>query len=207
MRVTALDIDPREPGVVRIEVDGGRFGAVSGTVVAGEGIRVGADLDSEQGQRLSEAADREAAYHTILRALGRRAYARADLARRLVRRGHAKDAVEAGLVRAEAAGFLDDAAYALHYVQTRAPNGRGPARLVRDLLSRGVDRALVDRAIAIQWPDGSDRGAAAFALAEKRAAQLGALPRQAKRRRLLAYLARRGYTGHQVTEIVGKVVP
>ena len=44
------------------------------------------------------------------------------------------------------------------------------------------------------------------ALATKRAAQLGTLPRQTKRRRLLAYLARRGFSGREVTEIVEGVL-
>lgn len=207
MRITALDPDLRNPGLIRVEVDGGRFGAVPKEMVEREGLRVGAECDPGLAQRLTEAADREAAYHTVLRSLGRRAYARADLGRRLVRRGHARDAVEAGLDRAQAAGFLNDAAYAEHYVQTRAGRGKGPARLVSDLLTRGVERGLIDRAIAQQWPEGSDRTEAPLALAEKRAAQLGDLPRQAKRRRLLAYLARRGYAGHEVTQIVGRVVP
>jgi SOS response regulatory protein OraA/RecX len=43
-------------------------------------------------------------------------------------------------------------------------------------------------------------------LASKRAAQLGALPRQSKRRRVLAYLARRGFSGREVTEIVERVL-
>ncbi len=39
-----------------------------------------------------------------------------------------------------------------------------------------------------------------------RAAQLGALPRPVKRRRVLAYLARRGFAGREISDIVGRVV-
>jgi len=70
----------------------------------------------------------------------------------------------------------------------------------------GVERSLIDRALAAHWPEGSDRAAVPLALAHKRAAQLGSLPRQTKRRRLVAYLARRGFTGREVTEMVEKVV-
>jgi SOS response regulatory protein OraA/RecX len=70
----------------------------------------------------------------------------------------------------------------------------------------GVDRALIDRAIAAEWPEETDKTEMPLALAKKRAAQLGGLPRQTKRRRLVAYLARRGFTGRDITEIVDKVV-
>jgi SOS response regulatory protein OraA/RecX len=45
-----------------------------------------------------------------------------------------------------------------------------------------------------------------LALAAKRAAQLGELPRQVKRRRVLAYLARRGFAGRDISELVARVV-
>jgi SOS response regulatory protein OraA/RecX len=60
----------------------------------------------------------------------------------------------------------------------------------------------VEGAIAEQWPAGADRRALPAALAAKRAAQLGNLPRPAKRRRLLAFLARRGFTGNEALEAV-----
>jgi len=96
--------------------------------------------------------------------------------------------------------------FARHYVATRAERGRGPARLARDLVLMGVARGSIDVAIAEQWPDDADRRAMPAALAAKRAAQLGALPRPVKRRRLLAYLARRGFTGREAVDAVTTVL-
>ena len=205
-RITALEADPRRPGAVRVEIDGLRFGAVPREVVAREGLTVGRELDGALQERLAAAADIEAAFRTVLRSLEVRSFARGDLGRRLQRKGHPRPAVEAALERAMEFGLLDDAAFAQSYVQTRAARGRGPSRLTRDLLSMGVERGLIERALAAHWPEGSDCTAVPLALAVKRAAQLGTLPRQTKRRRLVAYLARRGFTGREVTEIVDKVV-
>ena len=69
-----------------------------------------------------------------------------------------------------------------------------------------VERAQIEQALTAHWPEGSDRTGVPLALAQKRAAQLGSLPRQAKRRRVVAYLARRGFTGRDITELVDKVV-
>jgi regulatory protein len=204
--ITAVDPDPRRPGAVRLEIDGIRFGAVPRELVGAEGLAVGRLVDAELQQCLGAAADLEAAYRTVLRCLELRAYARNDLGRRLVRKGHPKQAVEAALERVVGLGLLDDTAYARNYVQTRAARGRGPLRLTRDLLAMGVQRSLIDGALAAEWPEGSDRSSMPLVLATKRAAQLGALPRQTKRRRVLAYLARRGFSGRDVTDIVEKVV-
>lgn len=202
--ITALEPDPRRPGTIRLEIDGARFGAVPHNLVSAERLAVGQPIDAELHQRLTWAADVEAAHRTALRCLELRAYARSDLARRLQRKGHPREAVEMALERIAALGLLDDEAYARSYVQTRAARGRGPARLSRDLLAMGVQRPVIDRAVAAEWPEGSDRTLMPRALVTKRAAQLGALPRTAKRRRLLAYLARRGFSGRDVTEIVDR---
>jgi regulatory protein len=205
-RITALDPDPHRPEAVRVEIDGARFGAVPRDLVRAEGLRVGGELDPALQDRLGVAADVEAAYRTALRGLEIRSYARGDLARRLVRKGHPRPAVEAALERAARLGLLDDAAFAQNYVETRAARGRGPSRLTRDLLSMGVERSVIDRALAAEWPEGSDRSAVPLALATKRAAQLGSLPRHVKRRRVVAYLARRGFSGREISEMVDKVV-
>ncbi len=205
-RITAIDPDPRRPEAVRVEIDGVRFGSITREVAAREGLVVGQPVDAELQERLGAAADVEAAFRTVLRALEVRSYARADLGRRLRRKGHAAASVEAALARAVELGLLDDGAFARTYVETRAARGRGPSRLTRDLLTMGVERSLIDRVVAAQWPEGSDRSAVPLALARKRVSQLGSLPRQTKRRRLVAYLARRGFTGREVTEIVDQVV-
>jgi regulatory protein len=205
-RITALDPDPRRPDAVRLEVDGERFGAIPREVVAREHLAVGLEIDASLQERLSAAADIESAFRTALRALEARSFARGDLARRLQRKGHPRAAVSAALDRVLQLGLLDDAAFALNYVETRAARGRGPTRLVRDLLAMGVERSLIDRAIQAHWPEGSDRSSVPLALAHKRAAQLGTLPRQTKRRRLVAYLARRGFAGRDISEMVDRVV-
>jgi regulatory protein len=204
--LTALEPDPRRPGTLRVEVDGVRFGAVPRDLAEAAGLVVGRPVDAALQEQLTAAADAEGAFRTLLRALERRSFARADLGRRLIRKGHPRPAVEAAVERAQTLGLLDDAAFALNYVQTRAARGRGPARLTRDLLAMGVERTLIDRALAAEWPDGSDRSRVPLALATKRAAQLGNLPRPVKRRRVLAYLARRGFAGREITDLVTRIV-
>jgi regulatory protein len=205
-RLTALVPEAQGAGAVRIEVDGERFGAVPPEVLRAERLEVGQELDEPLLTRLAAVAEVEATYRTALRAVERRSFARADLARRLRRKGHAPDSIQRALERLAERGFLDDAAFAANYVETRAARGRGPLRLARDLAAMGVERSVIDRALAghAGGADGTDD--IARALAAKRAAQLGDLPRHVRRRRVLAYLARRGFSGREVSEMVGKLL-
>ena len=203
-RITALVPEPS--GAVRLELDGQRFGAVAVEVVRAERLAVGRELDEALLARLAGLAEVEATYRTALRAVERRAFARADLGRRLRRKGHAPEAVERALERLAEHGFLDDAAFAANYVETRGARGRGPLRLARDLSAMGVERSVIQRAIAA-YAGGADlAGELPRALAARRAAQLGDLPRHVRRRRVLAYLARRGFSGREVSEMVGKLL-
>jgi regulatory protein len=191
---------------VRLELDGTRFGVVPAELIVAEGLSPGQNIAPDVHERLSAAADVEAAFRTGLRMLELRSYARADLGRRLQRKGHPRAAVDVALQRLLTMGLLNDEAYARNYVQTRAARGRGPSRLVRDLLAMGVQRSVIDRAVAAEWPEGSDRTSMPQALVSKRAAQLGTMPKQTKRRRLLAYLARRGFSGRDVSALVESVL-
>jgi regulatory protein len=187
---------------MRVHVDGRPYCAVPASALGRAEVGPGTHLTPERLNLLGELADEEGAFRTLLRALERRAFARADLGRRLARKGHRPEAVDAALARAAGLGLLDDADFSRNYVETRSTRGRGPARVQRDLLAMGVERRHIDAAIAAQWPEDVDRSAMPRALAVRRARQLGALPREAKRRRLVAYLARRGFTGPEVSQAI-----
>jgi regulatory protein len=205
-RITALVPEPRGAGSVRVEVDGARFASVSPDVIRRADLRVGRELDEALRSVLDAEAQVEAAYRTVLRCIERRSFARADLGRRLLRKGHTPEAVEAALDRAAEHGLIDDAAFAANYVETRAARGRGPLRLARDLMAMGVERGIIDRAVASHAHQTEGNVDVPLALAHKRAAQLRDLPRHVRRRRVLAYLARRGFSGREVSEMVGKLL-
>lgn len=204
--VTAIEPDPRRAASTRITTSAGTVCTIPADRVAELGLERGVPLDEQRVAALARAADEEAALRAGLAAIGRRSFARTDLARRLRRRGHPAPAIECALERLERLGLIDDLRYARNYVDTRAERGRGPARLRRDLLSLGVQGSMIDQAIGGRWPSGDPEPEVANALALRRSRQLGALPRATKRRRLLAYLARRGFTGQSAREAVTRAL-
>jgi regulatory protein len=205
-RITALDPDPRRPGAVRVMVDGKLFCTVHEAGVAGGDLAVGCEWNEQRAASAGRAADEEAAWRALLRALERRSLATAQLRRRLVQKGHPPGAVDYAIARAVELGLLDDAAFARQFVETRSARGRGPARLRRDLTVLGIPRAHIDAAVNAHWTEPEAVLSLAADLARRRARQLRGLPREARRRRLLAYLGRRGFTGRLVSELVTRLL-
>lgn len=204
-RISGLVPDPRREGVVQLQVDGLPLMSVPADLVGRLALRVGDPLPSDGHEALCRAADAEAAYRTLLRSLERRPFACRDLARRLVLKGHPPEAADLAVARAEQAGLLDDEVFARHYVQTRASRGRGPARLRRELTGMGVLAATADRVLREELPPEADE-VRVEAIARKRAAQLADLPRLDRYRRLLGFLARKGYRGVRVRELARKAL-
>ncbi len=201
--LTALAPDPRQPGYRLVEVDRGRFASLPVAALEPLSLQVGTELAPAALDRLRELADVEAAQRAALRALARRAHARGDLRRRLVRKQHPPAAVDAALERLTARGLLDDGRFAEQYAALRATRGKGPARLLQDLVAQGVERRTAEDAVGRALEDeGIDPRLEARAVAAKRARQLGGLPAPVRKRRLLAFLVRRGYTGPQVRNLV-----
>lgn len=204
--VGAVVPDARRPGSVRLLVDGRTLFTLAAEAAEAEGIVPGHVVDEAQFERLSAAADQEAALRTAFRLLERRPFAARDLARRLVQKGHPPEAASAAVEKASHMGLVNDLVFARHYIETRAARGRGPLRLRRDLAALGVERGVVDRTLVevLDPDDGQYPGAEA--LARKRLGQLKGLPASAQRRRLVAFLARRGYGGDAVRQMVGRLL-
>lgn len=205
--LTGLAADPRQPGFQLVEVDRRRFASLPEDALAGLSLVVGRPLDPRTLGRLTSLADVEAAVRAGARALARRGFATRDLRRRLLQRQHPTQAVEACLERLTALGLLDDGRFAHQYAASRAARGRGPARLLSDLIVQGVERRLAQQAVedALR-EEGVDPLEAARRAAHHRANVLRGLPPEVRRRRLTAFLVRRGFGGTQLTSVVREAV-
>jgi len=201
--LTGLAPDPRRPDYTLVDVDRGRFASLPAAALLGLDLVVGREISPLVLERLQELADLEAAHRAALRALARRAHARFDLRRRLLQKQHQPPAVDGALERLSAVGLLDDALFAADYAAAKARRGRGPARLVHDLQAQGVDRRIAEAAVRSSLAaEGVDPAQAVRELAEKRAKQLAGLPAVVRKRRLVAFLVRRGFGGAEVREVV-----
>jgi regulatory protein len=130
-----------------------------------------------------------------------------DLRRRLLLKGEPGTEVEAAIERLIAAGLLDDAAFARAFVRSKVVSqGFSRRRLQQELAKRGVARDIADAAIVeVLHDDDVDEGANIERAALKKLRTLRGLDEETQRRRLYAYLARRGYDADEVRAVVGRV--
>lgn len=221
-RITGLTPDPQRAGAVRVELAGLRFGAIDRADAEELALTLGVAVDEALEARLQSAADAEGALRAGLAALGRRAFARRELIRRLVQKGHASTSAERAAERLSSMGLLDDERFARAFAERAARQGRGPARVARDLAQRGVAREAAAAALASvehsadseatdHGPERPNRALGASgptleALAAARLRRMGAVDDQAARRRLHAFLARRGFSGPPVVALVRRLV-
>jgi regulatory protein len=201
--LTGLAPDPRRTDYRLVEVDRGRFASLPAEALVGLDLVVGREIGPRVFERLQELADLEAAHRAALRAVARRAHARLDLRRRLLQKQHPPAAVDAALDRLAAAALIDDTRFAVDYAAAKARRGRGPARLIGDLLGQGVDHRVAEEAVRVSLAaEGFDSTSAVRALAEKRARQLAGLPAAVRKRRLMAFLVRRGFQATEIRTVV-----
>lgn len=136
-----------------------------------------------------------------LRALTMAPRTRGELATAMRRKGVPDEAAGEVLIRLQAAGLIDDQAFADAWVSSRH-GSKGLARraLAGELRRRGVGDDLV--ATALGQVDDDDELVAATALVRRRLASTAGLPTPARVRRLSSMLARKGYSGGVASRVV-----
>jgi len=178
----AVVVDGRERAVLSLDAIE-RLGLVVGRSVAG----------------LEEAIALESArlhsYDRALNMLALRARSSSELARSLVRKGEEKPHVDWAIARLLEQGLLDDAAFARALTRSRVVGGkRSRRRVEQELARKGVSRTVAGEAIDDVFEDEAvDQRAIVQEAARKKLRSLAGLEPAVQRRRLYAFLARRGY--------------
>jgi regulatory protein len=136
--------------------------------------------------------------------LSRHAWTQVDLTRRLVRRGAPADVAAAVVADLIARGHVDDAAFARHFVDTRAARGYGAAWLSAGLRTRGVSSALI--ASALTELDTAAQLDHARAVALRRLPALRKVSPERAAARVRDQLLRRGFPSNVVMRVLREVL-
>lgn len=135
-----------------------------------------------------------------MHALARRGMSSREMRDYLLGREFESQAVEEEVARLEGVGLLDDDSLAETLVRTlRDRKGLGRAALTAELRRRHLDPEAIDEALDGAGDDDLQR---ATDLAVKRAPQLRSLDATTAKRRLGAFLMRKGYSGSVVSAAV-----
>jgi regulatory protein len=145
------------------------------------------------------------AENVSIAALTRRGMSRWELEKTLVSRELEPEVIEAELDRLESVGLVDDGALAETIVRTQHDRkGLGRGALTAELRRRHIDQEHIDA--ALEQVDDDDEQSRATELALKRASQLSSYDFETAKRRLTAFLMRKGYGSSVVRNAVDEAL-
>lgn len=201
--VTQISEHPRKPGRYIVDVDGREFAIVSAEAIAETKTRVGVVVDDAHAERLREAAEDAAMYDRALNLLGFRARSARELQRRLTQKGESRERADRVIQRLREVGLIDDADFARQLTRSKVSAGASRRRVHQELFKRGVARDVADEAVEEVFEDeGMSDAASIERVARKKWQTLKSLDALTRRRRLYAFLARRGFDADDVSRVV-----
>jgi regulatory protein len=186
--ITALTYQKRNKDRVNVYLDGEfAFGLAA---IEAARLRVGQMLSDEEINELRTRDNIERAYERGLDYLSYRPRSEFEVRRRLREKDFEDGVVDVAMERLLRAGLLDDREFARYWVDNRARfNPRGLRGLRHELQQKGVPRDIIDDTLAT-----FDVQAAARKTVAAGARRLSQEDLSAFRRKLQAYMARRGFS-------------
>ena len=147
------------------------------------------------------------AYNYALNLLSARPYATRALHRKLIQKQYSAADADDVIRRLVDNGLLNDAKYAEQYARSKMlSTGTSKRRVQQDLYRKGIAGDLATNAIAnVLESEEIDPAAVIERVARKKLAQLGDLEPLVIRRRLFAFLARRGYGVDEIKAVVSRL--
>ena len=202
-RVTQILEHPRKPGRYVVHVDGGEYATVSAETVAEAKLRIGVTIDDAIAARLQDASEDTAMYDRALNLLSFRARSSRELQRRLTEKGGSRERADRVIQRLRDAGLVNDADFARQLTRSKLAGGASRRRVQQELFKRGVSRDVADEAVAeVAEDEGMTDADSIERVARKKWRTLGDVDDATRRRRLFAFLARRGFDSSDVSRVV-----
>lgn len=229
--ITALNADPSDPDRVHLFIDGKHALSVALDVAAAERLAIGQPCPPERLERLHQAQEMQAVYESAIRFLSYRPRSAREVEMRLRKKGYTPEQIAATLERLRGRGYVDDTEFARFWVGNRMTfSPRGPRLLRSELRQKGVPQEVVETILQEQteaqkeaaqeaedlasiWGETGDEPAPgtdlanALSLAQKKMRTYDRLDPQTARRRLSAFLMRRGYNYDTVDGVMRRLYP
>jgi len=202
--VTKVTPTQRDPERISIFIDGQFVFALPDIIVATRGLKRGVELTLEQVRELAGIAEGEKATAAALTFVSYRPRSEREVRDRLRQKAYAPAAIDYAIEKMRGWRYLDDTAFAEFWVENRSEHApRGKRALQSELRAKGVDREVVERVLD---ETEIDEYAAALEVASKRMRSLSSYDEETQRRRLSAFLARRGFGWDVVKPVLAELV-
>lgn len=192
-RITGIVPSKRSADRSVVRVGGRGVATLSNQRVAELGLHVGQAWTPALEAQVAEAKEYDTAMRKAMNRLGARAMSRRTLDKKLKDLEFPDAVRQRVLDRLESLKLLDDEAFARMVIRSElSRKAAGPRLLSQKLWQKGIDRKLADRLIA-EAVEPLDQSEEAAELARRKLKSMSRLDPVARKRRIYAMLARRGF--------------
>lgn len=199
-RITALKVQKKKPNRVSIYLDEEFAFGVSRIVAAW--LHVGQILSDDKIVNLQQQETQEAALQKAMLLLSYRPRSEAEIRQKLVEDGYETTVITNAIDRLRANGLLHDEAFAKTWVENRgAFRPRSRRMLAYELQRKGVAEETIQQALETTGEDSELADQAAVRYARK----LANADWEEFQRRLLSFLARRGFSYGTAAPVVRRI--
>ena len=168
------------------------------------GLSVGQILTETEQHEIENGDGVIRAREATLRLLNTRMRSRKELAQRLSQKDYSDEVIKQVLDVLSRAGVVDDDQFARAWVNDRLRlRPAGMVLLRRELRSKGISDEIITR--ILNEHEGDDETERAWMLLAKRKARYAGIDPQVARRRMMGFLARRGFDGQTMYTVVKRM--
>jgi regulatory protein len=198
--ITALKAQKKNPNRINVYLDG-EFAFGLARIVAAW-LRIGQVLSEGEIERLKQQDTLEVAYQKMLHFISYRPRSQAEVQRRLNEHGYLAPVVEATIQRLKENQLLSDTQFAQTWVENRSAfRPRSKRMLAMELRQKGIEDDAIEQALA----GTEDESSLAYQAAVKYARRLAGVDWETFRKRLGAYLMRRGFSYGTISPVLRQV--
>jgi regulatory protein len=198
--ITALKAQKKNPNRINVYLDGEYAFGLARIVAAW--LKIGQQLSDEEIARLQQQDALEVAYQRGLQILSYRPRSIAEVRRKLSEQGFEPAVVDATIQRMKQNGLLGDEQFAHDWVENRATfRPRSRRLLAMELRQKGVAEEAIQQALS----ETQDEESLAYQSALQYARKITGKDWETFRKRLGAYLMRRGFSYGTIAPILRQV--
>lgn len=200
-QITAIHVQKHDPNRLNIELDGEFAFGLSRLVAAW--LKVGDLLDEDRINTLIKSDSSEVAYQKAIRLLDYRPRTEKEIRQRLTQKEFSTLEIDQVVLRLKRANLVQDEKFAKMWIENRNDFHPRSQRLMRyELRIKGVAEQTIESALA----DSADDLDLATRAAAQYARKLNFQDRVLFRKKLSAYLARRGFSYGTISPVIRDLI-
>lgn len=200
-KITGLTAGKGREKRVNVFLDGKFAFSLLAEVALKEGLKTGQELSEGRLEALTGVDRYQRCLNAAIRFLGYRPRSETEVRQRLKKHGFESNYTEMAITRLKEQGLVDDVAFARYWKDNRESfSPRGRRRMKQELKSKGLAIDVIDLVV-----DEIDESDSAYRAALGKVRHLTVTDRQVFRRRLGAYLGRRGFGYDIIKETIERV--